>query len=103
MALVGDNFSTSNSISIKLNIAMLGWQRHTFNLAVSDILSLHREMLVAVRSTMINFSHLVPAAKLRRFTSLKAKLDNVTSWRSSFQIVLSYQKLGKFLKMLDVC
>lgn len=61
---------------------------HRFILAVSDILSEHEDAFAAFRKPLLKLRHLAPAAKLRRLTDLKARVDNVTLWSSSFQMLV---------------
>lgn len=80
VALVGDNLSSKKAITTKLNVCLVGFHSNRFNLAVTDILSIQNDLPFTVCLIMKQLRHIVSAAKPRRLTSLKWKVDNVTRW-----------------------
>lgn len=102
VALAGDNCSTNTAITTKLNIFLVVCHRHSFNLAVTDILSIHEDLLSVVRFIMKKLRHLVSAVNLRRITSLKSKVDYFTRWCLSFHMLLRYPKLRDFPVKLEM-
>jgi hypothetical protein len=46
--------------------------------------------------------NLFPAAKLRKYTYLKAKTRNATQWSSTFKMMLPYIQIRDFLPLLEI-
>lgn len=51
---------------------------------------------------MKKLSYPIPSAKLRRFTHLRPKLKNDTSWSSLFEMLGCYTQIKSFLHSVDL-
>jgi hypothetical protein len=51
---------------------------------------------------MSKLKNLIPAAKLRKLTHLKAKTRNTPRWSSTFEMILRYIKIRDFLPLLGI-
>jgi hypothetical protein len=51
---------------------------------------------------MTKLKQLIPAAKLRSFTHLKAKTKNATRWSSTFAMIARYTQIKEFLPRLEI-
>lgn len=101
VALIGDNTSTNKAFARCLGPFFVGCHSHRYNLAMKDILEEYEEVIEKVQAIMKKLSYQIPAAKLRRFTLLKAKQRNVTRWSSTYDMLRRYRELKEFLPKLD--
>lgn len=102
VCISGDNCSTNKSFASLVGCRFQGCVSHRFNLAVKDFLSEHTDTVTVVRNMMKKLRNLIPSAKLRGLTHLKAKVDNVTRWSSSLEMLLRYQQIRQYLHLIDL-
>jgi hypothetical protein len=101
-ALIGDNCTTDLSFAGKANTYFIGCASHRFNLAMKFYFEEHKGMLKKINDIMSRLKNLIPAAKLRAHTHLKAKTRNLTRWSSTFEMVLCYTKMFDVLPLLEI-
>lgn len=77
-AIVGDNCNVNRAFARRLGPLFVGCHNHRYQLAVEDILQTHMLNIESVRAIMRKLSFQILAAKLRRLTPLRAKLDTET-------------------------
>jgi hypothetical protein len=77
-ALIDDNCSTNKSFAGKAKSYFIGCESHRFNLAVKVHLEKYKHLLKKINNIMSKLKNLIPAAKLRAHTHLKAKTRNTT-------------------------
>lgn len=102
VAIIGDNCNTNRALGRHFNAHFVGCYSHRFNLAVKDVLTNNTLTIEKVQKIMKKLSCQLPAAKLRRFTHLKAKQNNVTRWSSTYDMLKRYVELREFLTLLDI-
>ena len=85
-----------------MQVGVVGYTSHRFNLAVQDILKQHDALLTKERNTMKKLRFPLAAAKLRKITHLRAKFDNVTRWSSAVQMLDRYLKLKDYIEQLEI-
>lgn len=101
-ALIGDNCSTNQSLATKANSYFIGCASHRFNLAMKEFFSSYEDQINKINAIMTKLKQLIPAAKLRSFTHLKAKTKNATRWSSTFAMILRYTQIKEFLPRLEI-
>lgn len=102
IAFVADNCATNKRTARLSGVPMVGCASHRFNLAVMQIVEENEEAVEKVRALMVILRQLIPAAKLRERTNLKAKLACPTRWGSYFKMLKRYMELKEFLSQLDL-
>lgn len=102
VALIGDNCAVNTSIATKAKLYFIGCSSHRFNLAVQDHLDDYHEEIAQVRSIMVLLRNLIPAGKLRKLTPLCPRLNNVTRWSSTYDMLTRHQELRGFLADLNI-
>ena len=102
VALIGDNCSTNRSFAAKVNINFIGCASHRFNLAMKSYLGEYEMLLRKINEIMSKLKNLIPAAKLRVHTKLKAKSRNVTRWSSTYEMLHRYSEIREFLPLLEI-
>ncbi|KAH9132292.1 hypothetical protein AeRB84_021278 [Aphanomyces euteiches] len=100
VALIGDNCSTNRALARLCGIPLVGCASHRMNLFVCTILTDHEELVNLVNELMRKLRHVVPAAKLRRLTPLKAKMKNSTRWSSTNHMLQRYVEIKPFVMMI---
>ncbi|KAH9115036.1 hypothetical protein AeMF1_010894 [Aphanomyces euteiches] len=70
------------------------------NSFVCTILTDHEELVNLVNEHMRKLRHVVPAAKLRRLTPLKANMKNSTRWSSTYHMLQRYVEMKPFVMMI---
>ena len=106
VCLTGDNCATNLKIAKLVNqlnqfCYFVGCASHRFNLCVEDILAPHKLLVDKVNKLMHKMKNLIPAAKLRRLTSLKPITSCVTRWSSVFHMLCRFQKLSHYINQLN--
>ncbi|RHZ21995.1 hypothetical protein DYB37_006755 [Aphanomyces astaci] len=86
VALIGDNCSTNVAFARLAGLPLVVCDSHRFNLVVSDLLSNHDVVIQKVNILMRKLRNILPAARLRRLTPLRAKTLNATRWTSAFSL-----------------
>jgi hypothetical protein len=71
-------------------------------LAAKTYLEAYEDTLQKIHDIMSKLKNLIPAAKLRKLTHLKAKIRNATRWSSTFEMILRYTKIRDFLPLLEI-
>jgi hypothetical protein len=69
---------------------------------VKTYLEAYDDTLQKINDIMSKLKNLIPAAKLRKLTHLKAKTRNATRWSSTFEMILRYIKIRDFLPLLEI-
>ncbi|KAG7352365.1 hypothetical protein IV203_008413 [Nitzschia inconspicua] len=80
----------------------VGCGSHRFNLAVTDILKDYAALITCVYRLMKKLKNIIPAAKLRKLTPLRAKCSNATRWSSTYEMLVRYKQLEEFLPKLGL-
>lgn len=101
-ALVGDNCSTNRCFTRRVGPLFVGCYSHRYNLAMKDVISLSLPEVGHVRELMRKLSYQIPAARLRRLTHLKAKIDNDTRWSSTYEMLKRYIDIKDVLPELGM-
>ena len=99
--LVGDNVSTNRRFSKKTGVPLVGFASHRLNLAIKDILKFHEVLLNKLNRLMSKLRNLLLSAKLRKLTTLRPKLRNVTRWSSTYDVLRRHKELKPFLSKID--
>lgn len=102
VAMVGDNENTNKAFARLAGCPFIGCASHRFNLAMKDIISEYRDEITKVNDLMKKLSYQIPAAKLRRFTHLKAKISNETRWSSTYNMLKRYIEIKEYLPQLEL-
>jgi hypothetical protein len=95
-ALIGDNCSINQSFAGKENTYFIGCASHRFNLAMKSHINSYEDELGKINEIMMKLKHLIPAAKLRVHTHLKAKklechkMERVTLATNSIEVVVIF-------------
>ncbi len=85
-ALIGDN-CTNQSLTTKDNSYFIGCASHWFNLSMKEFFSSYEDQINKINAIMTKLKQLIPAAKPRSFTHLKAKTKNATRWILTFAMI----------------
>lgn len=101
LCLIGYNCSTNRSLATRMNLSLLGCVSHRFNLSVDEIPNSQKNSIYCVRTIMVKFNNLIPAAKLRSHIHLGSVLDNKTRWSSQLKMWKRYISLRVSLPTLD--
>eukprot|EP00171_Calliarthron_tuberculosum_P021824 IDg21824t1 len=102
VALIGDNCETNKLFATLAGTYFVGCASHRFNLAVHDLASDSQHIINKVQSLMRKLKHPIPAAKLRKFTHLRAKLSNVTRWSSTVNMLKRYCEIREDIDRIDI-
>ena len=102
VCLVGDNCNTNKALADLAHKPLLGCASHRFNLAVKDILEEYSDVTSCVYHMMKKLKNIIPAAKLRKLTPLRAKCANATRWSSTYKMLRCYKQLKEFLPKLNM-
>jgi hypothetical protein len=86
----------------KAGTYFIGCASHRFNLATKEHCRAYDDLFNKINDIMSNLKNILPAAKLREYTYLRAKTRNATRWSSTFTMILRYTKIGEFLPLLEV-
>ncbi|KAG7354964.1 hypothetical protein IV203_004320 [Nitzschia inconspicua] len=100
VCLIGDNCSTNKATATAASLPLVGCASHRFNLAVKDILKDYADLITCVCRLMKKLKNIIPAAKLRKLTPLRAKCSNATRWSSTYEMLVRYKQLEEFLPKL---
>lgn len=87
VVLVGDSVSANKSTANKQNISLIGCASYRFNLAVSDIICIHEEVLGKLHTQMVKLKKPLQRAKLNKETDLLPVFQNDTSWISTYKML----------------
>lgn len=60
---------------------------HRYSLAMRDVIKVSSKKFKLVRYLMRKLSYHIPAARLRRKTSLRSNLQNVSRWSSTLEFL----------------
>lgn len=101
-ALFGDNVSVNKSVATNLGLRFVGCAIHRFNLAVKDVISKNGDLVPLIHSMMSKIRNIIPAAKLRESTPVKAIIKNVTRWSSTNAMVRRYKEIRDFIPKLGM-
>ena len=100
--LICDNENLNKAIARLLNIPMIGCASHRLNLAVKhSIVSPYDDILDSVQKIMLKLSNVKKSAELRRKTTLRPIIRNVTRWSLTYEMVTRYTELKPFLDTDD--
>lgn len=77
-ALIGYNCSTKKVFRRRVGLLLVGFFSHRHNLDMKDLFRKFVEMVEHVQHLMRKLSYQIPAARLRKRTTLGASLDNKT-------------------------
>ncbi|KAG7355610.1 hypothetical protein IV203_000296 [Nitzschia inconspicua] len=102
VCLIGENCSTNKATATAASLPLVGCASHRFNLAVKDILKDYSALTTCVYRLMKKLKNIIPAAKLRKLTPLRAKCSNATRWSSTYEMLLRYKLLEEFLPKLGL-
>ncbi|RHY54374.1 hypothetical protein DYB34_008861 [Aphanomyces astaci] len=97
IALIGDNCSTNGAFARRAGVPLIGCASHRFNLFMSDVLADHANFIDQVNQLMTKLRFTLPAARLRRLTSLVAKTNKTTRWSSTYSMLKWYNEIKSFL------
>lgn len=101
VCIIADNCNLNKSIATAKELPFLGCASHRFNLAMTDILRNHEELLDRVNNLMCKLRTPIMAARLMKLTVKRAKTRNYTRWSSAFEMLKRYQELREFLPNMD--
>ncbi|EGZ06100.1 hypothetical protein PHYSODRAFT_532032 [Phytophthora sojae] len=100
--LVGDNCSTNQCIGRKEGaLPLIGCASHRFNLAVRAFLEAHETMVEKVHKFMKKLATVKGRAVLKKISKLHPKLNNVTRWSSTYEMLERFVALHPHVKMLE--
>lgn len=99
-ALVADNCNVNKSLADMVDCGFVGCCSHRFNLAVQDILKGAEETLNKLNTLMRKFKYLIPAAKLRKHTHLRAVTRNETRWSSVYSMMKRYFEIREYILLI---
>ncbi|KAG7361649.1 hypothetical protein IV203_036750 [Nitzschia inconspicua] len=102
ICLIGENCSTNKATATAASLPLVGCASHRLNLAVKDILKDYSSLTTCVYRLMKKLKNIIPAAKLRKLTPLRAKCSNATRWSSTYEMLLRYKQLEEFLPKLGL-
>ena len=101
--LICDNENLNKAVARLLNVPMIGCASHRLNLGVKHcILSPYDDILDSVQKIMLKLSNVKKSAELRRKTTLRPIIRNVTRWSSTYEMVTRYTELKPFLDTNDI-
>lgn len=105
VALIGDNAPTNKALAKRLGppksgCGLIGCHSHRFIIAMQEFLSSHSTLIDVVHYIMRKLSSLIPSARLRQLSTLKPKLNFVTSWSSTFEMLNRFEKLRESIVQL---
>lgn len=75
---------------------------HWFKLVVCDLFNDHEDLLEKGQALMRKLSYQISAARLRRLTPLKAKVNNKKGWRTTFGMLKRYLEINNFVGLTDI-
>ncbi|EGZ29118.1 hypothetical protein PHYSODRAFT_375103, partial [Phytophthora sojae] len=100
--LVGDNCSTNQCIPRNEGtLPLIGCASHRFNLAVRAFLEAHETMVEKVHKFMKKLATVKGRAVLKKISKLHPKLNNVTRWSSTYEMLERFVALHPHVKMLE--
>lgn len=102
VALIGDNVSTTKSLSFLCGCRFVGCASHRVNLAVKDIWDGNSDLIDDIDMIMPKLRPLIPAARMRQFSSLKPLVNSLTMWGSTLTMRERYIKLKEFIPKLEI-
>lgn len=85
--ITDDKLSTNKAMTTDIGWGFIGCLSHMFNSAVKDVIDKEMDSVDEVHALMKKIRNVIPAAKLREFTSLKNLLINVTYWSSNYAML----------------
>lgn len=101
LCLIGDKCNTNRDLATKVNLSLLGCARHSFNLAVWDILLEHKDLLKKVNDLILKLKILLRPVKLAKLTGFQARICNQTRWSSTIHMLVRYRNIRDHLHLLD--
>jgi hypothetical protein len=99
--LVGDNAATNKSLADLLHVPLVGCNSHRFNLGCKLYLSENEDLLEKIHVLMRKLTNLKKAGALRKKTTLRPVMRNVTRWSSTHDMVARYLQLKPYIDLED--
>lgn len=78
MPLIGDKISLNKSATNRIGYGFIDFSIHRFTLVVKCVLLEYKTYIKSVQMKLLKFLNQIPAAKLRKHTSLNHSKINVT-------------------------
>jgi len=101
-AIVGDNCNTNRALAKLCMVGFVGCASHRYNLAYKDLLTPQKDIIEKVSKVMKKFGNPIPAAKLRKLTTIKPKLHVVTRWSSTVDMMRRYAELRDYICDVEI-
>ena len=106
VAISGDNCAVNLKVAKLVNqkcgtCFFVGCASHRLNLAIQDLMKPYKDVINKLQKLMCQLKNLVPAAKLRRLTHLKAKTSCPTRWSSVIDMIDRYKKIHSCIIQID--
>ena len=97
MFIVGDNVALNGALARELGVSSIGCASHRFNLAMNTFFAPHSGLIARIGTIMTKCRSLKRAAALRKRTSLKPKLLQVTRWSGKFTMLERFKKISEHI------